>query len=497
MISYCHDLFFHRTKLIRVGINLLWPVWAITSKLSLAPSATRHLYAGNYDYDCQHLRCVVNQFGTNFTFMKSLALVLAAVWMMHGMCLGQLKKEDIFSEFVLSQHRVVMENDIRNRIIGKTFASVLDSNTEFKYESACQAITQFALSGPQVELGFATLFSQYDSLAFETKRSFLEAVYATYPVTYGGPVLAILQRESNPKLVSMCALYLYRMDPSGDKPNRLKAIVKQSFPRYDTVNILTELVQYLDNHSLLVRHSCPDIVQLFRYQKRTGAKTIYSFQRWDRDYAGMAIVQNADGSFVTDAFGKLRVFEQLARSGSNLPYFITNGSTPQGIYSIQGIDVAHNQFIGPTPNIQMLLPFESNWARYFQQPYNPGEDSLSRYLDLLPLSWRTYTPMMEAWNAGRIGRTEIIAHGTTLDPDFFKSQPYYPCTPTQGCLCAKEIWNTTTGRLVWSDEFGLVEAFRSSPGNKGYLIVINVDDQKRPVSSQEIELWVKAIVPAK
>jgi hypothetical protein len=26
------------------------------------------------------------------------------------------------------------------------------------------------------------------------------------------------------------------------------------------------------------------------------------------------------------------VFQQLARSGSDLPYFITNGSTPQGIF---------------------------------------------------------------------------------------------------------------------------------------------------------------------
>ena len=63
---------------------------------------------------------------------------------------------------------------------------------------------------------------------------------------------------------------------------------------------------------------------------------IYSFQRWNRDYPGMAIIQNGDGSFARDSLGNLLIFQQLARSASDLPYFITSGSTPQGIFSVQG-----------------------------------------------------------------------------------------------------------------------------------------------------------------
>jgi hypothetical protein len=429
--------------------------------------------------------------------MKSTLLIGILIWLVHLAGWSQEKKEDIYSEFVLYQHRVVMENDIRNRIIGQTFAMALDSNSEYRYESACQAICQFALASPQVERGFAKLFSHYDSLSMETKRSFLEAVYASYPSFYGPEVRSILQKETDPKLFSMCAVYLFRMDSAKNTSAWLETRLKQSFPRYDTVAQLNELDRYLTNHRLLAHRSCPNIIQLLQHQKQTGVKAIYSFQRWDRDYAGMAIVQNADGSLVSDEHGNLQVFEQLARSGSDLPYFITNGSTPQGIYSIQGIDVAHNHFIGPTPNIQLILPFESNWTKYFLQPFGPGDDSLKRYLELLPASWQTFEPMMEAWHAGQIGRTEIIAHGTTLDPDLFKSKPYYPCTPTQGCLCAKEIWNTTSGRLMSSDEFGLVEALRSTPGTRGYLFVINVDDQKKPVSRQEVERWVIGLTSAK
>jgi hypothetical protein len=252
---------------------------------------------------------------------------------------------------------------------------------------------------------------------------------------------------------------------------------------------------------------------LFAGQRRIGQKVIYSFQRWDRDYPGLAIVQNADGRFVRDGQGRLQVFEQLARSGPDLPYFITNGSTPQGIYSIQGTDVSRTNFIGPTPNLQLLLPFEGSWAHYFQQSQDsteipgrtetpgqalapgqadeasaggaPGIDSLRLYRELLPPEWREYTPMMEAWTAGRIGRTEIIAHGTTIDPEYFKDKPFYPLTPTMGCLCAKELWNPTSGHLLVSEQFNLVSAFLATPGRKGYLYVIDVDDQHKPVSLGE------------
>ena len=43
---------------------------------------------------------------------------------------------------------------------------------------------------------------------------------------------------------------------------------------------------------------------------------------------GLAIIQNADGKFERDERGRLIAVRQLARSGSNLPYFITNGNTP-------------------------------------------------------------------------------------------------------------------------------------------------------------------------
>jgi hypothetical protein len=411
---------------------------------------------------------------------------------------SQSKRSDIHTDFVLYQKRVVMENDLRERIIRNTFSGALDSNTEYKFESACGAVAQFLFNSPIVEQGLTKLFAGYDSLSYDTKRALLEAAYAVYPQTYITAVSAILDRETSPKLFSMCAVYLYRSDTSTANSNFLKISMVEKFPGYDTVAILKELENYLNYHTAYQRQKLPDMVQLFVYRQGLGQKTIYSFQRWNRDYPGLAIVQQANGSFVKDAAGRLEVFQQLARSGSDLPYFITDGSTPQGIYRILGEAVAHNHFIGPTPNLQLIMPFEDKWDRYYQSADDSAftqvaaaEDSLRLYLALLPPAWRNYAPMMEAWNAGKIGRTEIIAHGTTIDPEYFKDKPFYPLTPTMGCLCAKELWNPTSGHLLVSEQFNLMSAYGSTQGNNGYLYVINLDDRQKPVSRQELEEWVR------
>src|SRR5271154_6379433 len=266
--------------------------------------------------------------------MKSSFLFLLLYLLFLNYSFSQPKREDIYTDVVLYQKRTELEKDLRERVIEKTFSTSLDSNSEYKYETACEAISQFQFASPAVEQGFANLFEHYDSLEYETKKSFLEAVYAVQPKKYFSEIQTILQKESNPKLFAICAVYLYRYDPSINNSNGIKINLVEKFPGYDTINILQELVNYLSYHNEQTHHSTPDIVQLFRYQKTTGQKIIYSFQRWNRDYPGIAVIQNANGNFVKDADGKLLIFQQLARSGSNLPYFITNGSTPQGVYSI-------------------------------------------------------------------------------------------------------------------------------------------------------------------
>ncbi len=403
---------------------------------------------------------------------------------------AQLSRDMITTDFVRYERRKSFDKNMRERVINAAFTQPLTNTTEDYYKEACWSISQFLLKSDIIEKGFAKLFAGYGEIDNSTKRAFLEAVYGIYPTEYKKEISELIGKETNTRLFAMQALYLYRLDPSIINATQLREQMVRQFPKYQSVVLLQELEKYLYLHSSFNKQETPSIIQLFQYQKTTVQKMIYSFQRWNRDYPGLAIVQNADGSFAKDSTGKILVFEQLARSASDLPYFITNGSTPQGIYSIQGTEISHNNLIGPTPNIQLKLPGEAD-SLFWNSPYDSLLDPLANYLKLLPETWRNYQPITESFYAGKAGRTEIIAHGTTIDPDYFKDKPFFPLTPTMGCLCAKEDWNIFNGKFVQSDQFNLVNTFLSTPGTTGYLMVINIDDQQKKVSREEIEKLVK------
>lgn len=428
--------------------------------------------------------------------MKTWFVSLLTLLLLQNTGTAQTRREDIYSGFVLYDKRAWLEKDLRENVIDYTFTQPIDSNTEYRFESACLAISQFQLTGTNVAHGFDKLFLQYDSLQYDTKRALLEAVYATYPTRYVQQMQQILQKENHPKLFAMSAAYLFRQDTTVNNVNDIKIRMVEQFSNYDSIPLLQALENYLNNYQHSKNQKTPNLAALFSYQAQHKRKIIYSFQRWNRDYPGLAIVQNAAGRFMRHPDGRLMVFEQLARSSSDLPYFLTNGSTPQGIYSIQGTAVSKNTLIGPTPNLQLLMPNENSWDKYFQLPpwehWDSTRDAMQSYLELLPPSWRKYAPMTEVFQAGFIGRTEIIAHGTTIDPEYFKQKTWYPLTPTNGCLCAKELWNVSNGRLLVSEQYNLVSTFNATPGSKGYLFVINLDNQQAPVTRAELERWVKA-----
>lgn len=408
---------------------------------------------------------------------------------------AQQRREEIYSSFVTYDKRARFDHELRQRVVANTFAMEPDSSNEYRFESACNAIAQYQLISDTIKAGLQKLFNRYQLLEYDTRRALLEAVYAVYPDEFLTEVNATLSNAVFPKLFAMSASLLFRKDNSINNGNQLKISMVEQFPGYDTIPLLVELEKYINNHQQEISSATPDLASLFRHNRNAKRKVIYSLQRWNRNYPGIAIVQYEDGRFAKHPDGRLMIFEQLARSASDLPYFITNGSTPQGVYSLQGAAVSRNQLIGPTPNLQLTMPFEGSWQKYFQTPDSiPWDSTLdvqALYNQLMPSNWYRYAPMQEAFNAGKIGRTEIIAHGTAINPEYFRGKPYYPLTPTMGCLCAKELWNITNGRLLVSEQFNLVSTFSATPGSKGYLFVINLNNQQKPVTRADIEAVIK------
>jgi hypothetical protein len=115
---------------------------------------------------------------------------------------------------------------------------------------------------------------------------------------------------------------------------------------------------------------------------------------------------------------------------------------------------------------------------------------IADYKKLLPGNLQNYFPLYHAYYAGKAGRTEIIAHGTTVNPEYYKGTPYYPHTPSQGCLSTKETWN---GKLIESDQLQLVYALLKAGGANGYCVVVELDDKNEPVTISDVLPFLRSV----
>ena len=94
--------------------------------------------------------------------------------------------------------------------------------------------------------------------------------------------------------------------------------------------------------------------------------------------------------------------------------------------------------------------------------------------------------MNEAWLAGRAGRDDMLLHGTTVNPAYYRGASYAPGTPAAGCLVADETWSPSDGRLLTSNQLRLLQTFVGSGSDSGYLIVAEIDAANRPVTLADI-----------
>lgn len=200
-----------------------------------------------------------------------------------------------------------------------------------------------------------------------------------------------------------------------------------------------------------------------------GKSLLISVQYRNRDIPGFLLIRQANGQWVRDSVNQIRRFPQLARSITNLPYFLTNGNTPQGLYRVTGIAVSSNSWIGPTKNLQLIMPFEEGGKTHF---FENNINTKQQYAALLG-NFRHDSALWQSYRAGILGRTEIIAHGTTIPDYYYSAYPFYPNTPSLGCLCSPEIWNQD-GILTHSVQQQWMNIVAALPQLPAFLWVVEV-----------------------
>lgn len=322
----------------------------------------------------------------------------------------------------------------------------------------------------------------------DMQRALLTAAHTLYPAESAPLLWPLLPQLTASKPFGIAAYTLLRADP-GAAP-RLAALLPQQFPAWADDPRLTALMQRLQP----IAAPQPPLAELLAAPLRPGYPVIVSLQRPGRQQMGLALVRAADGRFVRDAAGRLFASPQLALARSGLPGTLTNGNTPQGLFTIVGAGTATNPNIGPTPYLHSKLPIEATPAEFEHVDATGAADwSEALYESYLPESWRGWAPFMEAWLAGRAGRDELLVHGTTINPAYYAGSAYFPGTPQQGCMISNEDWDPASGRLLASRQLALAQAYAAAGARAdlaGYLIVVELpgDGPVTPAEAQALVL---------
>jgi hypothetical protein len=261
--------------------------------------------------------------------------------------------------------------------------------------------------------------------------------------------------EQDAKCFAIMANYLIRIDTRNIE--FATTLMIKNFKHWNENPIL---IAFSESQTAVHGLTKLQIDDLLTFRSKSKEASFFVFVNKNRDIPGYLIVQKKNGEVIVENGDTLK-FRLLARSITNLPEYITNGNTPQGVYSVQGFSTSDNVFIGKSPTIISTLPFETSLAE-FSFGKMKGDWTLEQYNKFYPESWSNYLQKNRSFYAGKAGRGEIIIHGTTIDTDFYKSQSYYSFTPSMGCLCLLERWNIANGSLIESEQLRLVNILKKN-----------------------------------
>jgi len=389
----------------------------------------------------------------------------------------------------IARNRERIYNHLVQNTITKNLSVPLTDSTEDMWEDAFYALELIRQKNIWVnqKVKFAVDDMLHRSIHFQ--RSLLELLFSNYQEVYSPQVKTLFENTIDPKIFAIAGEYLLNAINTSAEKNALLILAKKRsgiFPESPHSSQLIHNIIHYGKKSIT-----PSFQSFLKKDYLKGNTLMISFQRMNRNYPGLVMVRDSSGNFIKNSNSYFAV-PQLARSISNLPGYITNGNTPEGIFRMDGFDISRISMIGPTNNVQLTMPFEFNAFHFYRDStLSDTIGNITLYKNLLPKNFRNHYPMHQSFYAGKAGRSEIIAHGTTIDPSFYTGMPYYPLTPTIGCLCTKEIWSMENGKRLESNQQLLVDAITEAGGPYGYAIVINIDDKQSAVTLEDILPFLK------
>ena len=391
-------------------------------------------------------------------------------------------------EVISERTKKIERNKFKDNLIATTINDAFSKGfNEDSWQGAFWGMELAQYRSKLTDRSVVSALKNYNDHSDSFNRALLEVTYSLYINEFNEIINSVSFFEDNSKLFAMSIEYLRKSNYL--KNEQLFKRLVSRFPSWKDDPILFMLGYNLQNSDKFLSQS--EFKDLLNHSFWYDKTIVISFQRSDRSFQGITIIRNKNGEFVKDENDQLFHISHLARAVTDLPSYITNGNTPQGIFSIQRFGKATNVFIGPSTTIETVLPFEVNPNEYFHSEIRDTIWNKEIYAEMLPEKLRNFTPLFEAYYAGKAGRNEIILHGTTIDPSFYEGKSYYPNTPSLGCITAIEKWDEVSGKRLESDQQKLVNKLNEAGISNSFFMLIEIDDKKEAVSLEEVLNFIR------
>lgn len=356
-------------------------------------------------------------------------------------------------DFASKKERKKLEQKLIQQIEANIQLPLTDTNYQ-KFEQAFWAMELMQYKPKKMEVIILQHFKNLTTSPPHYQRAFLEFLYTSYLFKFNKEIENIWQSLANPKVKAMALEYLKASNIFPSIPIYTIDSTQLFFYQKGKNNHLNNIKEddFLNNNFL------------------TNQLLVVSIQHSNRNIPGYVMIRTQQHQWLKDDNDKIFKAPQLARSITNMPYYLTNGNTPQGLYKLNGFGISDNKFIGPTTNLQMSMPFEINNDSFFN--FKTTDAYLAYQKLLFPFASNEH--LWQSFYAGKLGRSEIIAHGTTINPNYYNKEKYYPNTPSLGCLCSLELWNRK-GKRTYSAQQEWIDAVKKLNGGYGYLLVVEID----------------------
>jgi hypothetical protein len=280
--------------------------------------------------------------------------------------------DDFISERTIKSEREIFKSGLIDSTIESNLNTELNSENENKWLKAFWAMQLIQYKSETTESAIENGLNKFEQTSSEFQRGLLEVSYSMYPSQFESQIEKLLVNIDDRKLYAMAVLYLIKADSSKEGAEMYLTELKDKYYDWGYHPISLMLYTQLDNIVNEVAEPLPPIEDLLLMDLGSNTSVIYSFHRKNRNYNGISIIRKPDGNFVRKNDGSLFTVKQLARSITGLPYYITNGNTPAGIYKVKEISNSDNVFIGPSPTLVTALPFEEEYLN-FTTPISKGD----------------------------------------------------------------------------------------------------------------------------